>query len=200
MRLRAKVSALCLVALVACDDGANPPDPQEVITTVTLSFTPAGGGAAVTASFQDLDGDGGDPPVVDPLNLVTGTTYTATVQFLNELEATPEDITVEVADESDEHQVLFTGTAVNGPASDQPGAPLTHTYADTDANGLPIGLANMFVAATGTGTMTVTLRHLPPLNDVAVKTSDLAERVKTGGFASIGGENDAKVDFVTTVQ
>jgi hypothetical protein len=48
--------------------------------------------------------------------------------------------------------------------------------------------------------MTVTLRHLPPLNDLAVKTPDLAARVKTGGFASIGGENDAKVDFVTTVQ
>jgi hypothetical protein len=202
MRLDPCLASLCLVAtmLVACGDEAVRADEPEFITTVTLAFTPAGGGTAVTASFDDPDGDGGDPPVVDPIDLVAGTTYTATVAFLNKLEEPPEDITLEIVDESDEHQLFFTGTAVTGPASDRPGAPLTHTYADSDANGLPIGLANMFAAATGTGELTVTLRHLPPLNDTPTKSAELAAEVQAGGFSVIGGETDAPVSFTVTGQ
>jgi len=200
-RLHATLTSLVLVgSLVACDEQAANGNEGEVITTVTLSFTPSGGGAAVTATFDDLDGDGGDPPVIDPLNLADGTTYTATVQLSNKLEDPPEDITLEVADESYEHQLFFTGTAVNGPANEEPGAPLAHGYADADANGLPIGLANTMVATTGSGQLTVTLRHLPPVNDVAAKTADVAVQVKESGFVAIGGQTDVQVSFVTTVQ
>jgi hypothetical protein len=80
-----------------------------------------------------------------------------------------------------------------------PSAPLTHAYTDSDANGLPIGLANTIGAVAGTGTLTITLRHLPPVNDVAVKTADLASQVRSGGFVSIGGSTDATVNFNATV-
>ena len=202
MRLHMNLASLGLVTLIAgacSDDGAGGGNEGEVITTVTLSFV-AAGVAPVTASFDDLDGDGGDPPIIDPINLANGTTYTTLVRLLNKLEDPPEEITLEVADESDEHQLFFTGTAVNGPASDQPGAPLTHAYADADGNGLPIGLTNTFVAATGSGQLTLTLRHLPPVNDTPTKTADLAAQVKTGGFASVGGETDVSVSFMATVQ
>lgn len=183
---------LLIVALIAAcgDDGATE-DPPELITAVTLDFVPMGGGSTITASFNDADGDGGDPPVIDPITLTAGTTYTTAVRFFNGLETPPEDITVEVADESDEHQVFFSGTAIGGA--------LTHSYLDMDANGLPIGLSNRFVAARGTGTLIVTLRHLPPVNGTAVKTADLAAQVQTGGLASIGGSSDASVTFMATV-
>ena len=68
--------------LVACgDDGGGDGDEQEVITTVTLTFAPMGGGAAVVAAFDDADGDGGDPPTVDPIALAAGTSYALTVRF-----------------------------------------------------------------------------------------------------------------------
>jgi hypothetical protein len=192
----------CLAAVFAAcggDDDGGDGNEQEVITTVTLTFTPAGGGAAITASFDDPDGDGGAAPTIDPINLPGNTTYTTTVVFLNKLETPPEDITVEVNDESDEHQLFFTGTAVNGPASDQPSAPLTHTYGDTDANGLPIGLTNTMAGALGTGDLTVTLRHLPPVNGVAVKTAAIATEVRDRGFDGLAGETDAQVTFPVTV-
>lgn len=193
------LSAALLSALAACGDPGDPLNEGEVITTVTLTFTPEGGGTPVIAEFDDPDGDGGDPPVVDAIELTAGT-YTLGVGFENRLEDPPEDITVEVADESDAHQIFVTGTAVDGPASDQPGAPLAHAYADSDSNGLPIGLENSVTATAGTGELTVTLRHLPPVNDTAVKTADLAAEVKDGGFAAIGGETDAQVTFMVTVQ
>jgi hypothetical protein len=74
---------------------------------------------------------------------------------------------------------------------------LTHAYAD--ANRLPIGLANTIVAASGGGQLTVTLRHLPPVNNAPVKTADLAAQVRAGGFGAIGGSTDVQVDFSVTV-
>jgi len=197
-----RLSALfAILLLAACgDDGGGTINPPEVITTVTLTFTPGALGTTVIAEFDDPDGDGGDPPTIDPIDLVDGATYTLTVGFENRLEDPPEDITVEVEDEGDEHQIFFTGTAVDGPASDQPGAPLTHSYDDQDANGLPIGLSNTIVAATGTGELTVTLRHMPPVNETPTKTADSAMQVSEGGFSAIGGETDAQVDFDVTVQ
>ena len=186
-------------AIAACGDDGGSQNENEVLTTVSLSFAPMGGGVAVSAAFDDPDGDGGAAPTVDPINLVNGTTYTLTVRFQNRLENPPEEITDEVRDEGDEHQIFFTGTAVNGPATDNPSAPLRHTYGDIDVGGLPIGLTNTIVAATGSGMLTITLRHLPPLDGAAVKVADLAGRVTSSGTSSIGGDTDAEVSFMVTV-
>jgi hypothetical protein len=120
------------------------------------------------------------------------------VKFLNRLATPEEDITAEVNDEATNHMLFFTGTAVDGPASNHPGAPLTQSYADMDANGLPIGLANTIVASAGAGPFTVTLRHMPP-EEPPVKSADTAMQVKTSGFDMIGGSTDASVDFMVTV-
>jgi len=198
--------ALCLSASLcfaaACGGGSDEPENEnEVITTVTLTFTPSAGGTAIVAAFDDPDGDGGEAPTIDPINLAAAATYDMTVKFENQLEDPAEDITLEVMDESDQHQLFFYGTAVDGPASTQPGAPLTHAYADQDVNGLPIGLDNTITAnAAGTGVMTVVLRHMPPVNDEPVKVDGVAAQVASGGIESIGGSTDAKVDFNVTVQ
>lgn len=187
-------------AAAGCGEDAAGGNENEVITTVTLTFAPSGGGSPVVASVNDADGDGGNPPTVQPVMLAAGM-FDMTVKFENRLENPPEDITMEVKDEGADHQIFYTGTAVNGPASNHAGAPLTHSYADADAKGLPIGLASKVTAASGTGMLTVTLRHLPPVNGMAVKSATLAEMVQAAsGFSTIGGTTDAQVTFPVTVQ
>jgi hypothetical protein len=192
----------CFTLSVTAGCGEDSPaggNENEVITTVTLTFAPSGGGTPVVASVNDPDGDGGNPPTIQAVMLAAGM-FDMSVKFENRLENPPEDITMEVQDEGADHQVFFTGNAVNGPASNQAGAPLAHSYADTDAKGLPIGLANKVTATSGTGMLTVTLRHLPPVNNMAVKSATLAEMVRSSGFPAIGGTTDAQVTFPVTVQ
>ena len=191
-----------LALLVACGDTTNPEEvnAEEVITTVALSFSPASGGDALTFAWADPENDG--TPVVDPIVLADAETYTLGVSFLNELEAPAEDITEEVDAESDQHQVFFTGSAVQGPATgENASAVIAQAYDDADANGFPIGLASSVgTLGVGSGTLTITLRHLPPENDTPVKTGTLADDVAAGGIESLPGETDASVDFALEVQ
>lgn len=189
------MGALCLAA---CGDEGGAENDNEVITTVILNFAPSGGGATKTFTFNDPDGDGGAAPTIDPVNLTAGM-YSLTVQFQNRLVTPAEEITDEVHDESAMHLLLFTGTAVVGPATSNTTGPLTQSYADMDANGLPIGLSDNITAAAGTGQLTVTLRHMPP-EEPPQKASDTLVNAKTGGVDSIGGSTDAQVNFDVTVQ
>lgn len=165
---------------------------QEVITSMILTFTPTGGGPPITAEFDDPDGDGGELPTVQPIALAPGD-FTMTVRLQNRFEDPPEEITDEVRDESDVHLFLFTGNAV------APGGPITQTYADTDLNGLPIGLSNHITARAGTGTLVVTLRHMPP-ELPPVKAADTVDQAREAGIDSLGGATDATVAFMVTVQ
>ncbi len=54
--------------------------------------------------------------------------------------------------------------------------------------------------AARTGTLTVTLRHLPPVNGMAIKTAGLATTVRYQGLSAIGGSSDAQVTFSVSVQ
>jgi hypothetical protein len=182
--------ALCTL-LAACGDDDPSLDEQEVITTVILSFTPTGGGAPLVFEFDDPDGDGGAAPTVDSISLTHLATYGVTVRFENRLETPPEDITAEIEDEAEAHQVFFTGTALDGA--------LTHTYSDTDASGLPVGLENTMSAMGGAGDLVVTLRHLPPVNGAATKTDGLAAQVRASGFDGLPGETDARVIFPVAI-
>lgn len=184
--------ALLAALLVACGDpGTGGGDDQELITTVTLTFTPMGGGTDRVGTWEDLDGDGGAPPTITSPSLVAGTTYVLAARFQNALETPPEEITDEVRDEGDQHQVFFTGTAIGGP--------LAHSYADTDAGGLPLGLANTVMVTAGAGDLVVTLKHLPPINDAPQKVAGLAEQAKTQGIAAVPGDTDVSVTFPIAV-
>jgi hypothetical protein len=192
-----RIALILAITLAACGDDGGQVSENELITTVALTFTPAGGGTPIVAEFDDPDGDGGLPPSVDPVDLTAGM-YTLAVQFQNRLESPPEEITDEVRDEGEQHLILYTGSAVVGPATPNTAGPLTHAYADTDANGLPIGLSSTIVAATGTGMLVVTLRHMPP-EQPPEKASDTLEIVKASGIDAIGGSTDATVTFSVTV-
>jgi hypothetical protein len=200
----ALVPVLFVPALLAgCPGVDNPEDPandQEVITTVTLSFSPSGGGQAVTASHSDPENDG--DPVIDEVTLSAGTTYDLTITFTNELAEPAEDITAEVAEEGAEHQVFVLGDKVSGPATGAPaGAIVNHAYADEDEGGLPIGLENTIEAvAAGAGELRIKLRHLPEESGAAVKVEGLAEKLATDGEGALPGEVDVDVTFALTVE
>lgn len=179
-----KLIALLVIPVIfstSCSNDDAPVNEEEVITTVTTTLV--GGGQTITLTSRDLDGDGPNAPVVTVSgNLVAGTTYTGSTKFLNELESPAEDITVEVEEEGADHQVFYQLPSSIG----------TVTYTDTDANGRPIGLNFTLVAGTSgsTGTLTVTLRHLP---------NKTASGVSGGDITNAGGNTDAAVSFSVAV-
>ncbi len=190
-------STLVLAALLtACEGDTEGGEEAEVITTVTLAFMPQGGGADLV--FEAADPDNTGTFDIDSIELSDAEDYDLAVSFFNDLE--DEDITEEIEEEDDEHQVFFTGSAVAGPASDSMMAVVTHAYADQDDGGLPIGLDNTITTdAEGPGDFIVTLRHLPPENDVAVKVAGLEDIVLADGFGGLAGENDVQITFPLTV-
>ncbi|MQP23827.1 type 1 periplasmic binding fold superfamily protein [Flavobacterium sp. LMO8] len=179
-----KLIALLVIPVIfstSCSNDDAPVNEEEVITTVTTTLV--GGGQTITLTSRDLDGDGPNAPVITVSeNLTAGTTYTGSTTFLNELESPAEDITVEVEEEGADHQVFYQLPSSIG----------TVTYTDTDANGRPIGLNFTLVAGTSgsTGTLTVTLRHLP---------NKTASGVSGGDITNAGGNTDAAVSFSVAV-
>ena len=145
--------AVGALVLSACDtDPGDDAGENELITRVTLTMTPQGGGAAATAEYRDANGDGliqaGE---FSTLTLRAGTTYTGAIAFFDG----SEDVTVEVRAESDEHQVVYTA---GGAAAGR----LTVTATDRDANGKPIGLATTAAVTAGaaaSGTLRAVLYH-----------------------------------------
>jgi len=83
-----------------------------------------------------------------------------------------------------------------------PATQYVFTWTRILVSGIPLGLENTVdVLNAGSGQLTLTLRHLPAESGQAVKTPGLAEQVAAdGNFGSIGGANDAQVNFdVTTM-
>lgn len=212
----AAVLALVATGGIGCDsdpeagddhDHDHDHEPTEVITTVTLRFTPEGGGETRVAEFSDPDGDGGMSGSSDPIALTEGIAYDLEIGFSNALVDPTEDITAEVAEEAEEHQVFIAGTSVDGPAVNDNSAPVVmHEYADLESDygdnavgaDLPLGLSNRVVAvAAGTGTFTVRLQHLPELNGNPQKVPDLATQLRDGML--LPGDADARVTFDLTV-
>lgn len=174
---------LLIIAIIftGCSDD-DPPAPvneEELITTLTVTLTPSGGGTVVTLQKKDLDGDGPNAPEYSVSgNLTVGKTYSGAIQVLNENKTPVENITEEVLDEADDHQFFFT------PAG---GLNISTTYSDQDSNGNPLGIEfNLFAVAASSGTLTVTLRHLPSKPNT--------------GLDNAGGETDIQATFSITVE
>ncbi len=151
---RAFTAATVLLAFAACGDSSTAPGgEQELITRVTLTFTPTGGGAPLVAYIDDPDGAGPTAPSaqVGALNFAAGMSYTGRVLFENRLENPPVNITAEVEAEAEEHRVFYMAT----------GAGISVSTTDVDGQGRPLGVRFTADAApaAGTGTIRVVLCH-----------------------------------------
>ena len=178
---RCSMYALLAIAMIGCSDDDATPEPvneEEVITTVILTLTPESGDQVVLTT-QDLDGDGPDEPVTTVSGSFSeNTQYQGAVRFLNENETPAEEITDEVLEEADEHQVFYTTTE---------GLNIQTTYEDQDSQGNPLGLQiTLTTGAASEGSLIVTLRHEP------VKPND--------GLDSAGGETDIATSFDVSIQ
>ena len=173
--------ALLSIAMIGCSDDDTAPEvinDEELITTVILTLTQESGDQVVLTTV-DLDGDGPDEPVTTVVgNFAENTQYQGAVRFLNETETPAEEITEEVEEEADEHQVFYTTTD---------GLNIETQYEDEDSQGNPIGLQiTLTTGAASQGSLTVTLRH------EQVKTND--------GLDSAGGETDIATSFDVTIE
>lgn len=173
-----------LLSFSACKDDEDPePDHEhDAITTVTLTLTPANGGPAVTATWEDLDGPGGNAPEVDELVLSANTTYTGSLTFASEEEHGDHhhehDLTEEIREEGTAHEVFYLVT---------PQGLVTFNKTDRDANGRPIGLeTTATTTATGSGKVRIVLKHQP-----GTKSNTSNENT---------GETDVDITFDTRVQ
>lgn len=169
----------------ACD--SNEPDEDggegELITHVTMTLVSQSSSATTTATAE-FD-EAGVLQSVDTLTIAPGETYTGSIEFRDEING--EDITEEVEEEDDFHQVFFLPLGVGA-------SRITFTVTDQDGNGDPLGLA---YTVTDTGTtegdfsVRVRLRHY---EDGANLPDDKAN---DDGLAEIPDvvENDVDVTF-----
>jgi hypothetical protein len=173
-------AVLCFAGCVK--DDPTIPNQEEVITTLIYTLTPDNGGNAVVLSFRDLDGDGGNAPVITTGILTTNTTYTALLELQNEAAEPTESITDEIEEEAEEHQFFFQ-TTLND---------LEVIYDDQDADGNPIGLTTTVTTGNSdAGTITIILKHEP---------NKSAAGVINGDITNAGGETDIEVTFGVDVQ
>ncbi len=173
------------------DDPPAPVNEEEVITTMTITLTPSSG-ADIILKTVDMDGEGGNDPIItvdgvetSQVTLATGTTYTGSIELLNESDPDDvEDITEEVADEeADEHQFFY----VIGSGLD-----VTTTYEDEDGDGKPVGVEFTLTAnSVSSGDLTFILLHEP---------NKTASGVEDGDIENAGGETDIEETFSISVE
>lgn len=178
--------------VLSCDeDEPAKEDTPELITKVTLTFTPEGGGTPIEVTATDPDNIGSQDIVADgPISLKLNTTYSLAITLINGLaDPTEEDynITNEVLEEADEHMFFFAWTGgFSNPEGDgniDNRADIVR-YEDVDEDGLPIGLTTTWTtttAVTTAKTFTILLKHQPGLKSATSTSQD--------------GETDVNLEF-----
>lgn len=175
------------------EEGHGHNDDEEVINEIVLTFTPTGGGDAITATWFDEDGEGVGSPTIENIALDAETAYEMSITLANTLGAEREDITVEVETEGDEHMFFFefTEDIFSDPAGDGnvDSRDDEVNYNDEDVNALPIGLSTNWTSGAATseaGAFRIVLKHQP---DLKTATSDV----------SVGG-TDIDIEFNISIQ
>lgn len=147
------LATIGIIANTGCKKKELPDDEEELITTIKMNFKNKANNAVTTFTARDLDGEGGNPPVIDAISLLANAEYELTLEFLNESVNPPEDITEEIEEEADDHLVIFKKSGSLN---------LNVTITDRDSKNLPVGLkSNVTSGAASNGTFTVILKHQP---------------------------------------
>lgn len=139
--------------LNACDkdDDEDEPNDEEVITTVRMIYTIPGTTGVTTATWEDLDGPGGNNPVIDTIKLATNKTYNAAVLVLDRTKTPVDTISYEILEEDDEHRFyyeIFAGSNINV------------SNLNKDKNGVTLGVTSTWTTlGAATGSARITLRH-----------------------------------------
>lgn len=140
--------AALLTSFTACkkDDPTHEHE-NEFINAIRVEFSKDG----ETQTFDWIEGG-----IKDTISLLANTTYEAKVYFLH-FEHEEHDITPEIEEEGDKHQVFITTNPTNL---------LQINYTDKDKNGKPIGIeSNISSVNSGTGSLRILLKHYTTTKD-----------------------------------
>jgi hypothetical protein len=111
------IAFISLTLLGSCkksEDAKVPIDntPQEQITTVLLrgynKNNPADSNYFIAVKWEDLDGNGGNAPIIDSLLLDTGITYSMNLVLLDKTKTPVDTISNEVLERGSIHQLFYT--------------------------------------------------------------------------------------------
>lgn len=175
------VIAAFALAITSCKKDKVEANDNEVITTVQLNFTPAGGGTALSYKWEDLDGPGGANPLIDMVTLAANKTYSVQLILQDKTKNPVVIISDEVRTEAVDHRFYFEPST---------GSNITVSGLDNDPNGTPLGLISTWTTgAAATGTIKITLRHY---ENGGKASSDLVSSTKSS--------TDAEASFNTKVQ
>jgi hypothetical protein len=171
------------VVLTACKKETTEINDEEVITTVMVKLTPTEGGSSLSFSYEDLDGPGGNNPVIQPIVLDSNKAYAVTLFVLNKSVNPIDTISNEIITEADSHRFYYEPSA---------GSNITVDSLDRDLNGISLGLNSRWkTGSAATGTLKITLRHYPgtPPNKLEVDPVNSSK-----------SSTDIEVDFPITIQ
>ena len=166
---------LSLLIISCSKEDPEPINEEELITTVQLTFK-SPGITDQTVRWQEGSNNS------DIISLAANTQYEVEIIFLDESDPSDiEDITEEVKEEADEHQVFYQFSQLN--------ISLEQSSSDTlDSNQNPLFVNSLWnTSEVGTGTVRVYLIHEP-----VTKSSSTRD-----GFA---GETDVTVDFPIIIE
>jgi hypothetical protein len=170
--------AAFLFVFAACEE---PHDEvyEEPITSLTFILTPDSG-TTVVLQYLDRDGIGGQPAIINNGTLLPETNYECELK-LNTLGKHLIDST-SIAQQPKLHQVFFLP---------QNGLQFTTEYADSDANGFPVGFKSQLTTGSASrGRLTLIINHHPDKQ---------AEGVANGDLTNAGGSTDFEVSFDVAV-
>ena len=156
------------------DTEGYPEDELELITTVSLTFTPATG-SAKSFKWTDKDGAGGLAPVIESIVLAANTSYTISAEFFDESKSPAYNVTEDIQEDGYEHLVCYTSSG------SAPAVQIT----DLDKKKDPLGLAGTAKTTTaGNGSLKISLKHIPD---------------KKSATPCSTGETDIEVTFPVTI-
>ena len=180
----------CLFAILLAFSCSNEDEmPEEMpledlnITTITFSLMESGTNSdTIRLSYEDLDGSGGNAPMVEGGTLKANTLYFGELEFWDESTTPTQNLTEEIAANKSDYQVFFITNGLN----------LDFIYADADADGFPVGLLTAITTADpASGDLLVVLQGSP---------NKAGTGVSTGLLDNAGGRRQIQANFPVGIQ
>ncbi len=173
------IATIFFVATVSCNkDDKSPLNEEELITTLRITLVKSGSATPLVFEFKDPDGSGGNPPTrFDTIKLESGSSYSSSVEVLDESKTTAVNITPEVIAEGTAHQFYYQPSGVG----------IIVQNLNADIKGYPLGNTSTWTTTPATqGFLKITLKHKP---GIKTATDDVSV-----------GETDVEVNFPAKVQ
>lgn len=175
-------SLLAVLTISSCKKEKQDPEDNEneVITTMEIRVIEQGTANTEKFIWEDADGEGGNQPAIQVIQLAAGKVYEVELTILDKTKNPVENTTEEIREEGADHRFYFIPSGDTG---------LTIDGLDKDVNGTSLGIHSVWTTAdAGTGTMKIILRHYPEGNK---EETDLVTSPKSS--------TDAEMEFDVVV-